>query len=101
MIFNDIQRKLKRLPHEVKQRSRQIPARVTERITDVAYFMRTGRVKMLDDIRRYADETGVVADIHPDDLIFQFVLKFPGFLTKEQAVKYYFYDGANSAKKNK
>lgn len=70
-----------------------------EKVRDLAYFIRTGRVKMKDDIRRYAEETGVVADIHPDDLIFRFVIEFPGFLTREQAVKYYFHDGANSAKK--
>ena len=99
MTFNDIQRKLKRLPYEVKQRTTRIPARVMERISDLAYFMRTGKVKMNCDIHRYADETGVVSDIHPDDLIFQFVIKAPSFMTNEQAVKYYFYDGANSAKK--
>lgn len=99
MTLNDIQRKLVRLPHEITQRIKRIPARVMERISDVAYFMRTGRIKMKDDILRYADETGVVSDIHPDDLIFRFVVEFPGFLTNEQAVKYYFHDGANSAKK--
>lgn len=99
VISKDVKRKLERLPHEVKQRVRRVPARVMERIRDLAYFIRTGRVKMEDDIRRYAEETGVVPDIHPDDLIFRFVLEFPGFLTREQAVKYYFYDGANSAKK--
>lgn len=99
MTLNNIQRKLKRLPHEVKQRVKRIPARVMEKIFDSAYFMRTGKVKMKDDIRRYAEETGVIPDIHPDDFIFQFVVKFPGFMTNEQAVKYYFHDGASSAKK--
>jgi SAM-dependent methyltransferase len=70
-----------------------------ERIHDFAYLIRTGRSKMKDDILRYADETGVASDIHPDDLIFRFVVEYPGFLTNEQAVKYYFHDGANSAKK--
>ena len=54
---------------------------------------------MQDDILRYANETHVVSDVHPDDLIFRFVMKSPGFKTKEEAVRYYFYDGANSAKK--
>jgi SAM-dependent methyltransferase len=70
-----------------------------ERIRDLVYLIRTGRVKAKDDIRRYADETGVVSGIHPDDLIFRFVVEYPGFQTHEQAVKYYFHDGANSAKK--
>jgi len=99
VIFKDIQRKLKRLPHEVILRAKQVPARAMERILDFAYFIRTGRSKMKDDILRYADETGVASDIHPDDLIFRFVVEYPGFLTNEQAVKYYFHDGENSAKK--
>jgi SAM-dependent methyltransferase len=99
VALNDIKRKLKRLPAEIRLRAKRIPARAMEKVRDLAYFIRTGRVKMKDDIRRYAEETGVVADIHPDDLIFRFVIEFPGFLTREQAVKYYFHDGANSAKK--
>lgn len=99
MTFKDIQRKLKRLPHEVIQRAKRVPVRAIEIILDFAYFIRTGRSKMKDDILRYADETGVASDIHPDDLIFRFVVEYPGFLTNEQAVKYYFHDGANSAKK--
>jgi len=99
VTFKDIQRKLKRLPHEVIQRAKRVPVRAIEIILDFAYFIRTGRSKMKDDILRYADETGVASDIHPDDLIFRFVVEYPGFLTNEQAVKYYFHDGANSAKK--
>lgn len=99
MTLYDLQRKLQRLPNVLLQRARQIPARLIEKVSDFAYFIRTGNVKMKEDIIRYADETGVVSDVHSDDLIFRFVLKFPGFLTIEQAVKYYFYDGENSAKK--
>ena len=99
MTINELQRKLARFPNVALQRIRRIPARMIEKASNFAYFIRTGNVKMKDDILRYANETGVVPDVHPDDLIFQFVVKFPGFLTNEQAVKYYFYDGKNSAKK--
>lgn len=99
MTLYDLQRKLQRLPNVLIQKARQVPARLVEKVSDFVYCIRTGKVKMKHDIIRYADETGVVSDVHSDDLIFRFVLKFPGFLTIEQAVKYYFYDGANSAKK--
>lgn len=55
--------------------------------------------KMQGDILRYATATGVISDIHPDDLIFKFLIDNPVFETNELAVKYYFFDGANSAKK--
>ncbi len=99
VALKDLQRKLKRLPHEVKLRAGRVPARAMERIGDFAYFFRTGRAKMKDDIVRYSGETGVASAIHPDDLIFRFVLEYPGFRTREQAVEYYFHDGANSARK--
>ncbi len=51
------------------------------------------------DIQQYADETGVVSDIHPGDRIFQFVVEHPNFKTPDLAVAYYFQDGARSAKK--
>lgn len=57
------------------------------------------RAKMEDVIHRYATETGVVPDVHPNDLIFQFLIENPVFKSIDQAVRYYFYDGANSAKK--
>lgn len=72
---------------------------MAEAASNAAYFIRTGNMKMHDDILRYADSVGVVSAVHPDDLIFRFILKYPGFKTNEEAVKYYFYDGANSAKK--
>lgn len=99
MVLRDFWRKLRRSPRAVAQKIRRIPARVVEKAGSAVYLLRTGRSKMQDDILRYANETGVVPEIHPEDLIFQFVTRFPGFLTNEQAVKYYFHDGANSAKK--
>lgn len=57
------------------------------------------RAKMGEAIHRYATETGAVPDVHPNDLIFQFLIENPVFKSIDQAVRYYFYDGANSAKK--
>jgi len=48
-------------------------------------------------IRKYAEETGVSASIHPKDFIFQFLITNPVFKSKENAVRYYFHDGMNSA----
>lgn len=47
----------------------------------------------------YARELNVVADIHPDDFIYQFIVSNPSFPNIDQAVKYYFYDGRSSAEK--
>ena len=52
-------------------------------------------------IQQYANETGVRSDIHPDDLIFRFLIENPAFSSIDLAVKYYFYDGAKSAEKLK
>ncbi len=54
---------------------------------------------MTDYIQRYAAETGVVSDVHPDDFIFRFLVENRAFSSLEQAVRYYFVDGARSAKK--
>lgn len=99
VTINELPRKLAQLRREITQRIKRIPARMAEASINAVFFLRTGDVKMHDDIRRYADETGVVSEIHPDDLIFRFILKYPGFQTSEEAVKYYFFDGANSTKK--
>lgn len=99
MKTNELMRKLMRFVNDIAQRIKQVPARTAEVISGTGHFIRTGKPKMQDDILRYANETHVVSDVHPDDLIFRFVMKSPGFKTKEEAVRYYFYDGANSAKK--
>jgi SAM-dependent methyltransferase len=56
-------------------------------------------------IARYADlfasQTGVEPNIHVDDFIFRFLLDNPSFPSTEAAVRYYFYDGMNSANKLK
>ena len=46
-----------------------------------------------------AAKHGVIPDIHPDDFIFHFLLNHPNLQQKKDAVDYYFYDGARSAKK--
>jgi cyclopropane fatty-acyl-phospholipid synthase-like methyltransferase len=46
-----------------------------------------------------AKKQGVVPDIHPDDFIFHFLINNPCFPSHQEAVEYYFTDGANSAKK--
>jgi SAM-dependent methyltransferase len=50
-------------------------------------------------IQKYAGETGVVSDIHPDDHIFRFLVENPVFPSIDRAIRYYFRDGAKSAKK--
>lgn len=57
--------------------------------------------KHQQSIQQYANETGVRSDIHPDDLIFRFLIENPVFSSIDLAVKYYFYDGAKSAEKLK
>jgi len=97
--IKDFPRKLMRFVKETAQRAQQIPARTAESISGARHYIHTGKSKRQKDILRYAEETHVVSDVHPDDLIFHFVMKFPGFKTREEAVKYYFRDGANSANK--
>lgn len=99
MKIKELPRKLVRFRSEISQRIKRSPARMAETLSSARYFIRTGKIKMQDDALQYANETGVVSDIHRDDMIFRFVMKFPGFRTNAEAVKYYFYDGANSARK--
>ncbi len=42
---------------------------------------------------------GVLPEVHKEDFIFRFVYDHPGFPTKDEAVDYYFKDGARSAAK--
>lgn len=42
---------------------------------------------------------GVLPDVHKEDLSFRFVYDHPGFPTKDEAIGYYFNDGARSAAK--
>jgi 2-polyprenyl-3-methyl-5-hydroxy-6-metoxy-1,4-benzoquinol methylase len=60
---------------------------------------RTNKANEQEYIREYATATGVVSDIHVDDLIFRFLVENPVFKTIELAIKYYFHDGQKSAKK--
>ncbi len=46
-----------------------------------------------------AREFGVVGAVHPEDMIFQFCLNHDCFGTSEEAVKYYFWQGCESARK--
>jgi SAM-dependent methyltransferase len=48
---------------------------------------------------RLAAEFAVSPKVHADDMLWRFVLGFPGFADPEQAVRYYFEDGAESARK--
>jgi hypothetical protein len=49
--------------------------------------------------RRIAGEHGVSPNVHGDDMLWQFVLGHPAFAQPEDAVRYYFADGATSAHK--
>jgi hypothetical protein len=55
-----------------------------------------------DDTRpiceRFAQLWGVSPDVHPDDLIFRFLLENPTFETPDHSVEYYFRNGAQSAR---
>lgn len=52
------------------------------------------------DLREAAAKRhNVVADVHPEDFIFEYVLESPKFGDPESAVDYYFDDGARSAEK--
>jgi cyclopropane fatty-acyl-phospholipid synthase-like methyltransferase len=59
-------------------------------------------MKTLNEINKhvlkYAAETGCSNDIHLNDFIFQFLINNESFDAIESAVRYYFYDGKNSAK---
>lgn len=46
-----------------------------------------------------AKKQGVSPDVHPNDFIFHFLITNPTFSTQEDAVDYYFSDGAKSATK--
>lgn len=56
-----------------------------------------------DDMRvnanKFATEVNVPDKIHPADFIFQFLINNPVFKEKAHAVRYYFHDGMNSARK--
>lgn len=60
-------------------------------------------MKELCDLARmaekYAAETGVVPDIHLDDFIFRFLIENRSFDSLDSAVRYYFVDGRESARK--
>lgn len=47
---------------------------------------------------KYAAEVNVLADLHPDDFIFQFLVTNPVFKERDLAIRYYFYDGQQSAR---
>lgn len=49
-------------------------------------------------IAEEAAALGVSSEIHQDDFIFRFLFENPSFTSKENAIKYYFNDGQNSAK---
>jgi 2-polyprenyl-3-methyl-5-hydroxy-6-metoxy-1,4-benzoquinol methylase len=46
---------------------------------------------------QFASETGVIPEVHPEDYIYRFLIKNAVFKNKKEAVRYYFYDGKNSA----
>lgn len=93
MTLNKVWLKLVRF---FRKATRRI-ARIT--IENPFGFVRTDNANVTGYIQQYATATGVVSDIHPDDLIFRFLVENPVFKTTELAVKYYFYDGAKSARK--
>jgi len=51
------------------------------------------------EITEIAARLGVRADVHPADMIFQFVAKHNGFPDAYQAIQYYFTDGRMSAER--
>ena len=54
----------------------------------------------LETIRREAArQYGVPSDIHPEDMIWRFILHHRNYPTPEAAVRHYFSDGAESARK--
>ena len=53
-----------------------------------------------DDIelaRRFAGELNIHHEIHPSDFIYKFLVTNPVFKKRSHAIRYYFYDGYNSA----
>lgn len=50
-----------------------------------------------DILGSVANEYGVPPAIHPEDMIFQFLLEHPCFIKKDDALEYYFRDGKKSA----
>jgi SAM-dependent methyltransferase len=58
-------------------------------------------LRALDEFRELCEEAaqrhGVVPDVHPADFIFRFLIDNPVFPAKNDAVAYYFNDGARSA----
>src|ERR1700693_2168905 len=46
-----------------------------------------------------AQQYGVPHDIHPDDMLWQYLLRHRNFPTPDAAIRYYFSDGAESARK--
>jgi SAM-dependent methyltransferase len=50
------------------------------------------------EIQECADKYRVSNAIHPDDFIFDFIIKHPGFSSDAERVDYYFTDGARSAR---
>lgn len=97
--LNNMQSKLVWLRNGIARRIKRISLRSLEKLSNLAYLIRTGKSKLGADIQRFADENGVVSDIHPDDHIFRFLVEDAGLPTVERAVNYYFYNGADSAKK--
>ncbi|MES9903746.1 MAG: class I SAM-dependent methyltransferase [Sedimenticola sp.] len=69
--------------------------------TNVNIHKNRNAYMLSDYIRRYADETGVVSSVHHDDMIFRFLVENPHFKTVEDAVEYYFKDGARSSRQLK
>lgn len=49
--------------------------------------------------REVAQQFRVSHEIHPEDMIWRFVVRHPNYPTPEAAVRYYFSDGAESARK--
>lgn len=96
---SDFQSKLLWLHNGIARRIKRITLRSLEKLSSLAYYIRTGNTKMEGDIQRYAAENGVVPDIHPSDHIFRFLVENSGLLTNERAINFYFYNGADSAKK--
>lgn len=50
-------------------------------------------------VDQHAKEYAVSNVVHEKDFIFQFLMNHPGFQSKDHAVRYYFSDGENSARK--
>ena len=57
----------------------------------------TGPVEHREACAAAASRHGVVADVHPEDFIFRFLIENPVFRSERDAIRYYFDDGARSA----